>query len=382
LVLPIVRPAELAPDNSTRLVIFDALCDARDEGTAELTFEELFERVIGRLAHMVQRELHIMGERAYVEEKVASCVEAGLLTVAADDRYALADDPQAWIRYPDNSIRRYPHGLTAARERLDKTNTALRERRFDITEHLPHHKSSSREFEALVHSMQEHGFFKHAAIYRYADGTYVDGIARIAAAKRAGVEPKYLELRKQDPETTRLRRRDTPLERVLLAVNGNATRLTDEERRDALDKAALASGRTWEEIERDLVMTRDWRSVTARSYTSVFEVTQVPFDRDGTRTIPVSDEHKVHVPTLIWASGLKKWKWEKELEVYVPTAESARYKGGGPAATFAPATDMLRGIEQMLEDRRQQKRKISPEWEVCADWLTAYISKHRLGSGS
>jgi hypothetical protein len=374
----IAPPIELEPDNSTRLAIYDAMCDARADGADEVTFDEFFDRVIRRLRVLVPRELHNAGERTYLQEKLAICVEAGILVAPGDDRFTLAPDPQAWIRFPDESIRRYPHGLSAARERLDAINATLRDRAFDITNHLPHHKASSPEFQALVRSMQEHGFFKHAAIYRFADGTFVDGVARFEAAKRAGVEPKYLELRQQDPETTRLRRRDTPLERVLLAVNGNAVRLTEDEQRHALDAAATTAGRTWDEIELYLAVTREWRSVIARSYTSVFEVTEVPFDSDGNRTIPVSDDHKVHVTTLLLASGLQKHKWPKELQVYVPTAEMARYKGGGPAGHFAPAADMLSGIELMLEDRREQKLKISPEWSICIDWLEGYVRKHRL----
>ncbi len=375
---PIAAPAELEPDNSARLVIFDAMCDARDEGTVEVTFDELFERVIARLKKLVPRELHNMGDRGYVEEKVAICVEAGVLVLAGEDRYTLADEPQAWIRYPDDSIRRYAHGLIAARERLDKINTILRDRRFDITKHLPHHKPSSPEFRALVRSMGEHGFLKQFAIYRFADGTYVDGVARIAAAAEAGLAEKTLELRQQDPETTRMRRRDTPLHRVLLAVDANAVRLTDGERRHALDAAAAAAGSSWEEIEKDLTITRDWRGATARSYTPLFEVTEIPFGGDGSPTVLATPNHKIHVTSLLRASGLAKHKFEKELQAYVPGAEKGRAKGGGASAWFAGATDMVDGLEDMLSERSEKRRTISAEWEVCLAWLRRYVRTHRI----
>ena len=283
-----------------------------------------------------------------------------------------------WIRYPDDNIRRYPRGLIQARERLDAVNTILRERRFDVTKHIPHHRPSSPEFQALVRSMEEHGFLKQFAIYRFADGTHVDGAARIAAAEKAGVTPKTLDLRQQDPETTRMRRRDTPLHRVLLAVDVNALRLTEEERRHALDAAAAAAGRDWKEIEADLTLTREWRGATARSYTPLFEVTEIPFNDNASPTVLVTPDQKVHVTSLLRASGLAKHKFDKELHEYVPAAEKGRAKGAGAPAWFAPATEMLEGLEDMLAERRKNNRMISPEWEVCLGWLQEHACKHRI----
>src|SRR4051794_22821355 len=109
-------PSALEPDNATRLAIFDAM-----QGHATSTFDELYERVIERLRKLVPRELHNAGEREYLEEKIAVCVDAGLLRPVANatGRFALAPEPCAWIRYPDDTIRRYNPGLVAARERLD-----------------------------------------------------------------------------------------------------------------------------------------------------------------------------------------------------------------------------------------------------------------------
>jgi hypothetical protein len=372
----LTAPSELEPDNSTRLAIFDAVSDAAKEGHTALTVDELFERVIGRLRLLVPRELHIAGERAYLEDKVGVCVNAGLLTrgAQADDQVALAPDAQSWIRYPDYSIRRYPHGLIAARERLDVVNNALRTRAFDVVRHVPHHSPSSPEFRALVCSMREHGFLKQFAIFRYPDGKYVDGVARVQAAKKAEVDVKWLELEKMgDPEATRARRRDTPLNRVLLALDSNATRLTEEDRQRVHDAVTAAAGRSWADIEADLILTRAWRQATARSYVPTFETTKkLPFESGGIPQILITHDHKVHVTSLLRAVGLAKHKFDKELKDWVHH-ERARVPGEGPPATFARVTDMIDGIEAMVAERRAQRRKISPEWNVSLDWLRTYV---------
>jgi hypothetical protein len=375
---PTALPPELEPDNATRLAIFDAMWDAAADGDAWLTIDQLSERVMGRLRVLVPRELHNLGERPYLEEKLAVCVEGDVLTRASDDRYAIAPDPQVWIRYPDDSVRRYTPGLIKARERLEAVNSALRDRRFDVTRHVPHDKPSSPEFKALVRSMEEHGFLKQFAIYRFPDETFVDGVARIAAANAVGIEPKWLELKKQDPETTRMRRRDTPLNRVLLALDSNITRLTQEQRQHVLDAAADAAGRTWEQINEDLSLTRRWRGVTARSYTPMFEVREIPFDEDDARKIQVTDDHKVHVTSLLRASGLAKHKFDTELKDRV-FSEMARVRGGGPAAVFVQVADMVEGLEAMIAERRAHQRKVSAEWEVSLDWLRDYARKHGIG---
>lgn len=371
-------PSELEADNATRLAIFDAVSQAASEGHPSITFDELFDRVIGRLRVLVPREIFTIGARTYVEDKVALCVEAAILLRTRDERYAIAADPQVWIRYPDDSIRLYTAGLIAARERLDAVNRTLRDRQFDVKKHLPHHKPSSAEFQALVRSMEEHGFLKQFAIYRFADESYVDGVARLAAAKKVGVEPKWLELKKQDPDATRMRRRDTPLNRVLLALDSNATRLTAEQRQGALDATAAVVGCSWEEIDAALERTRAWRGATARSYTPMFEVDDIAVDGNGGRKIKVTADHRVHVTSLLRASGLAKHKFDTELKDRVPY-EMARVKGGGPAAVFAHVELMVEGLERMIADRRDHGRKLSPEWEVALGWLRDYARDHRIG---
>jgi hypothetical protein len=372
-------PSELEPDNATRLAIFDAISDATAHDHATLTFDELYERVIGRLRVLVPRELHNAGERAYVREKIVVCVDAGLLkpVSGASDRFELAPDPQAWIRYPDDSIRRYTPGLVAARERLDAVNSALRNRAFNVVDLVPHHKPSSPEFRALVCSMQEHGFLEQCRVFRFPDGRFIDGHARIAAAAEAGVEVKWLDLEKmRHPEKTRARRRDTPLNRVQLALDSNAARLTEEDRRRVLDAVATAAGRSWQEIESDLARTRAWRQAS-RSYMPIFEAEKFPLENGGIASILVTPDHKVHVPSLLRTAGLHKHKFDTELKDWVPH-EKARVPGEGPAAIFARATDLIDGIEGMMAERRERKRKISPEWGISLNWLRTYVRNHGL----
>ena len=121
----------------------------REQGQSALTVDELYERVIGRLRVLVPRELHNAGERAYLEEKARVCVDGRAVACrAATTRIALAPDPQAWVRYPDDSIRRYTPGLFPARERLDAVNTTGCASPFDISKHVPHNDDpASPEFQ-------------------------------------------------------------------------------------------------------------------------------------------------------------------------------------------------------------------------------------------
>ena len=105
----ITPPSELEPDNSARLAIFDAMCDLADHGLLTVAVEELFDRVIGRLRMLVPRELHNVGEREYLEDKIAICVEAGVLTKAGDDR-----SPLLRTRACGSAIRTTTSGATPA----------------------------------------------------------------------------------------------------------------------------------------------------------------------------------------------------------------------------------------------------------------------------
>ncbi|MGO9900186.1 MAG: hypothetical protein ACLP0J_10955 [Solirubrobacteraceae bacterium] len=376
-------PTELEPDNSTRLAIFDAVSDAVGQGKDALTLDELHARVIGRLRVLVPRELHNAGEQAYVAEKVGLCVKAGVLErlPGNEDRYTIAEDPQVWIRYPDETIRRYTYGLTAARERLDAANAALRANQFDVRNHLPHLGADDPKFRALVSSMQEHGFLRQFSILRYPDGKFVDGISREAAAEEAGVEARYQEVDKlPKPAPTAIRRRDTPLTRVLLAVDCNAFRLTDEQRREVLNKAAAVTGKSWQDIDTDLVMTRPWRLASgSSSYTPIFQVEELPFGDDHGPGVLVTADRKVGVRSLLRASGQAEYeravlreyvaRWE---EGRPESKENGKRKGPSKATHFAAAADLLEGINDMLKDKR--RRKDPAHWQGAIDWLERYIS--------
>jgi hypothetical protein len=385
-------PTELEPDNATRLAIFDGMSDAAEDGRSGLTVDEIYERVIGRLRVLVPREQHIAaehlthlprgearrlaGERAYLVEKLRVCVAAGLLTSDDDARFALTADPQAWVQYPDGSIRRYTAGLFSARERLEAANARLR--KFDIGKHVPHNDDpASAEFRALVRSMREHGFLKDHRILRFPDGTYVDGYARKAAASEAGIDEKsiWLDLEKLgDPDATRMMRRDTPLNRVLLALDANATRLTEEQRQTVLTTVAQEVGRSWEQIASDLDRTREWRQTRSRSYTPVFEAKKLPFEPNGAPQILVTPDHKIGVRTLLVASSLSPHD-ARVLEGYVASPERAKVDSSKPQI-FARADDLITGIEDMLADPK--RRKDPAAWQGALNWLRGYVRDRRL----
>ncbi len=70
---------DLPPDNGSRVAIYDAIYEhARATGTPEISDSELFERVIGRVRVLVPRELHLIGDQAYLNEKVDACLEGPL----------------------------------------------------------------------------------------------------------------------------------------------------------------------------------------------------------------------------------------------------------------------------------------------------------------
>src|SRR5262245_44636701 len=104
-----VKIQELPRDNASRLAIYDAICQhAKETGTPGITDDELFERVIGRLRVLVPRELHLAGDRAYVNEKVDACVHAGIIVAGYDNgqRHLTPGQPPL-VRYPDGNIHDY-----------------------------------------------------------------------------------------------------------------------------------------------------------------------------------------------------------------------------------------------------------------------------------
>ncbi|MCW3101469.1 MAG: hypothetical protein JWL77_7087, partial [Chthonomonadaceae bacterium] len=232
------QPRELPADNAVLIAIFDAMWQATQDGRASLTPGEIAERVLPRLRVLVPRELYnAASPEAYVEEKVGVCVEAGLLAGAGAGAFA-ATGFVPRVRYPNDEVRDYTPGLEAARERLDADNARLRDRHFDVRYYVPSLASDpdAPEFQALVASMKEHGFLKPFAVVRMPNGDLVDGRAREVAARLAGVEVETYSYNKRDRALAR--RRDTPLNRILLVLDANAGRLTAEQRAQALEAAA------------------------------------------------------------------------------------------------------------------------------------------------
>ena len=135
---------QLSPDNAARIVLFDAMQDALESDAAfdGLDGGELFERVIPRLRVLVPRELHLQGEPAYVEAKIAACVEAGILQPHLRRPGLLllgprgAEDPLPGRAHHATTH----HGLEAARERLDADEDRLRRGRIRCS---PYHSLAS-----------------------------------------------------------------------------------------------------------------------------------------------------------------------------------------------------------------------------------------------
>ena len=181
---------ELPHDNAARIVIYDALVAARDEGSLALTSDDLMARVISRLTLLAPREIHITGERVYVEDKVSACVEAGVLELVGDERELIRlGERRPQIAYPDGSVRDYEAGLEAAKERIQADDEKLRRYGFDACQliHSVAEDPNSEHFAQLVNSMQERGFLEQSPILESASGKVIDGRARVAAAAVVGL---------------------------------------------------------------------------------------------------------------------------------------------------------------------------------------------------
>src|SRR4051812_43206933 len=115
------QKADLPPDNASRLAIYDALSDAVSGSTERgVSDAELFARVIGRLRVLVPRELHLAGEQSYVGEKIAACIDRGIIWERSVNGQRLLGltGLAPLVRYPDGEVREYLPGLELARERL------------------------------------------------------------------------------------------------------------------------------------------------------------------------------------------------------------------------------------------------------------------------
>lgn len=362
---------DLPADNASQLAIFDAMTVASTESTV-VTYDELFDRVIGRLRVLVPRELYLAGDRAYVDKKVEACIASQIVAEVRKDGqrlFSLSGRPPR-VRYPDGEIRDYTAGLELARERLDRDNARLRDARFDVRMHVPSiaDEPSGPQFQALLASIREHGFLRQFPLVSHQDDAVIDGRARLLAAATLQLDVEYLKYG-SEKDRTAAHRRDTPMNRILVALQCNAGRLSAETVDVVRERVAGVTGRAWAETVADLELTAEWRLSTPGEYTPVFEVKMYAY-RDGVEAkIQVTADNKVMLRSLIEAAGLSNYKIDL-LRDHVPF-EPARTVHSGRKAMFARAPDLIPGIAAMQADRRTAKRKLDPEWEQIRDWLVA-----------
>lgn len=369
---------ELPIDNAARLAIFDVMHDAAGkDGPLPLTESELFERVITRLRVLVPRELHIAGDRPYLHDKLIACADAGLISMGSLDGeaiLALTGKPPS-IRYPDGEIRDYTPGLVPALERLDGDNARLRGDSFDVRTLVPTSadEPDGPDFQALLASMREHGFLKQWWIAIYDDDVVIDGRARKKAAEILELKIEHVKYG-SDRERTAARRRDTPLNRVLVALEGNRARLSSEVVEAVRDAVADVTRRPWEQTAADLALTAQWRLSMPPAYQPRFEVRTLAFRSDTEPKIQVTADNKVQLRSLVESGGLSNYKI-KYLNDYVPMERAL--SGAGQKAIFARAEDLIAGIAAMQLERRAAKLKVEPEWEHIRDWLVETFSPDR-----
>jgi hypothetical protein len=364
---------DLPRDNASRLAIYDVIYQlAEATGTPGITDDELFERAIGRLRVLVPRELHFTGDRAYVGEKIDVLVQAGIIAVDSTDgrRLLTLTGRPPLVRYPDGEVRDYPAGLEPARERLDRDNARLRAVGFDVREFIPSiaDDPDGASFQALLASMREHGFMKQFPIVQYEDGAFVDGRARDRAAALLDLKVEYLKYG-SDKARKAANRRNTPLNRVLAAVDSNVGRLTSDIVDAVHKRVAHVTDRAWEETAADLALTQDWRKAMTAEYTPWFDVTKRPYRKGDEPKIQVTADRKVMVRSLVEAGGLASYKIQSQLSAHVPFEQARSHFSGGRKADFARAEDLIAGIEAMQQERQAANRKTDPEWEQIRDWL-------------
>lgn len=367
--------ADLPPDNASRIAIYDAMSDALSGGRADQSVSdaELFARVIGRLRVLVPRELHLAGEPEYVDDKVAACIQAGLIweRSANGGRLLGLTGLAPLVRYPDGQLREYTPGLELARQRLDGDNTRLRAAGFDVRKLVPTSADDpgGAEFQALLGSMREHGFMKQFPIAMYEDEAVVDGRARLRAAAILGIDVEYLKLG-SDRDRTAARRRDTPLHRVLVALDCNASRLPAQVSEAVHQNVVAVTRRTWDETAADLRLTEEWRRSMPPEYYPYFDVKRLPYRDQDEAKVQVTADERVMLRSLLVAAGLNPYK-KDDLQPYVPFERARSAHSAGKKADFARVDDLVAGIAAMQAERRAAKRKLDPEWEQIRDWLVA-----------
>lgn len=361
---------DLPADNAARLAIYDAL--SLDPGhIGGISSEDLFDQVIGRLRVLVPRELHLHGEPYYVDEKIHACIRAGIIASSSSNGrwlLALTGRPPK-VRYPGGEIREYTPGLEFARERLDRDNSRLRDAKFDVRMFVPSlaNDPDGEQFQALLASIREHGFLKQFAVLRHADDIVLDGHARIRAAETLGLPVVYY--RYSSPEEKKAARlRDTPLSRILLALDANAGRLAGEVPQAVHERVARVTGRSWDETAADLELTADWRRSTAGEYSPLFQVKKLVLRPGDDAKVQVTPDDKVMLRSLVEAAGLSNYKISI-LRDHVPFERARSAHSPGRKAVFARADDLIAGIAAMQNERRTGKLKLDPEWSQIHDWL-------------
>ncbi len=363
---------DLPRDNGSRLAICDAIWEfITQTGAPGITDDELFERVIGRLGVLVPRELHLTGDRTYVSEKIGACVQAGIIAASSENgrRLLTLTGQRPLVRYPNGELRDYPPGLELARERLDRDNAHLRAAGFDVRKFIPSIADDPKgaQFQALLASMFEHGFMKQFPIVRYEDGGVVDGLARLRAAERLQLPVEYWKGSEKDWKAAH--RRDTPLNRILVALHSNAARLPGDVVDAVYKHVADVARRAWDETAADLALTQEWRRSMAPEYSPWFDVEKISYREGGEPNIQVTADRKVMVRSLVEAGGLAGYRVGTQLKRYVPTEKARSAYSTGPKADFARAEDLITGIAAMQQERGVAKRKVEPEWEQIRQWL-------------
>ena len=281
------------------------------------------------------------------------------------------------VQYPDGEIRDYPAGLEPARERLNRDNASLRETGFNVRKFIPTIADFPTEepFRALLASMREHGFMKQFSIVRYEDGTVVDGLAREKAAIMLQLDVEYLKYSDKDRKAAQ--RRDTPLDRILVAIDSNTNRLS----KDVIDvvyrSVADVTHRAWGQTAADLALTQEWRRSMTPEYSPRFEVELLAYHEGDGPKVQVTADRKVMMRSLMQAAVLAAYKTGTELSSYVPFEKARSPYSGGPKAVFARAEDLIAGIETMLQERRAAKRKIDPGWDEILSWLVRNFGSTR-----
>jgi hypothetical protein len=280
------------------------------------------------------------------------------------------------VRYPSGEVREYPAGLEPARERLDRDNTRMRKSGFDVRKFIPSiaDDPNGAPFQALLASMREHGFMKQFPVEKYEDDEFVDGRARLRAAATLQLDVEYLKYG-SEKDRKAAHRRDTPLNRVLIAINGNAGRLPSDVVDGVYKRVADVTGRAWDMTASDLALTQEWRKSTPLEYMPLFDVKKFAYREGEEPKIQVTADHKVMVRSLLEAGGLAAYKIGTQLSSYVSLEQARSANSGGRKADFALVDDLIAGISAMQQERRTAKRKVDPEWEQIRLWLV-----HTFGS--